>query len=103
MARNGGSFLTSGPVKLLFGLLVVIVLLAGASYFLLYSATHPPRARTELDPADLLLRTEDVTFHASDGVLLSGWLVKGVPRAPIIILCHDLGGSRSSLIGSAVA
>lgn len=103
MAKNGGSFLSSGPVKTLLGLLVVILLLGGGAYFLLYSVTHPPRERTQLDPADLLLRAEDVTFHASDGVLLSGWLVKGAPRAPVIVLCHDLGGSRSSLLNSAVS
>ena len=103
MAKNGGTFLSSGPVKFLLFLLVVSVLFAGGAYFLLYSATHPPRDRTRLDPADLLLRTEEVTFHASDGVLLSGWLVKGAPRAPVILLCHDLGGSRSTLLGSAVS
>src|SRR5207249_2149270 len=51
----------------------------------------------------LMLRTEDVTFRATDGVLLSGWLVKGSPRAPVILLCHDLGGSRSALLSSAVS
>src|SRR3989454_788979 len=103
MARNGGSFLSSGPVRLLLFLLVVIIVIVGGAYALLYGATHPPRDRTRLDPADLLLRTEEVTFHASDGVLLSGWLVKGAPRAPVILLCHDLGGSRSTLLGSAVS
>jgi len=103
MAKNGGTFLSSGPVKLLLFLLVVSVLFTGGAYFLLYSATHPPRDRTRLDPADLLLRTEEVTFHASDGVLLSGWLVKGVPRGPVIIMCHDLGGSRSALLSSGVS
>src|SRR5881628_2650219 len=93
----------SGPVKTLLGLLVVIVLLVGGAYALLYGVTHPPREKTQLDPADLLLRAEDVTFHASDGMLLSGWLVKGAPRAPVIVLCHDLGGSRSTLLGSAVS
>ena len=103
MAQNGGTFLSSGPVRFLLFFLVVIVLFAGGAYFLLYSVTHPPRDRTQLDPADLLLRTEEVTFHASDGVVLSGWLVKGAPRTPIILLCHDLGGSRSALLGSAVS
>src|SRR5436309_12038738 len=96
MAKNGA-------VKTLLGLLLVIALLVGGAYALLYGVTHPPREKTQLDPADLLLRAEDVTFRASDGVLLSGWLVKGAPRAPVIILCHDLGGSRSTLLGSAVS
>ena len=103
MAKNGGSFLSRRPLKILFGLVVVVVLLGGGAYALLYSVTHPSRDRTQLDPADLLLRTEDVTFHASDDVILSGWLVKGAPHAPVILLCHDLGGSRSSLLNSAVS
>lgn len=103
MAKNGGSFLSSAPVKFLLGLLFVVALLAGGAYALLYGATHPPRDRTRLDPSDLLLRAEDVTFRATDGVLLSGWMIKGAPRAPVIVLCHDLGGSRSSLLNSAVS
>jgi len=92
-----------GPVKFLFGLLVVAALLGGGAYFLLFNITHPPRDTTQLDPADLLLRAEDVTFHATDGVLLSGWLVKGAPKGPVILLCHDLGASRSALLSSAVS
>lgn len=93
----------SGPVRFLLVVLGLIVLCAGGAYFLLYSVTHPPRDRSQLDPADLLLRTEEVAFHATDDVVLSGWLVKGAPRAPVILLCHDLGGSRSTLLGSAVS
>jgi pimeloyl-ACP methyl ester carboxylesterase len=94
MAKSGG--------KVLIVLLVIIFLMGGGAYALLYTVTHPPRDKSRIDPADLLLRTDDVTFRASDGVLLSGWLVKGTPRAPAIIMCHDLGGSRSSFLGSAV-
>src|SRR5437867_13055101 len=103
MTKNGGSFLSSGPGRFLLFLLVAVVLICGGAYFLLYSVTHPARDRTRLDPADLMLRTEEVTFHASDGVVLSGWLVKGAPRVPVIVLCHDLGGSRSALLNSAVS
>jgi len=103
MAKNGASFLSSGPVRFLLLLLCAVVACAGGAGALLYAVTHPPRDQTRIDPADLLLRAEDVTFRSSDGVLLSGWLVKGAPRAPVIILCHDLGGSRSTLLGSAVS
>jgi len=103
MTKNGGSFLSSTPGRFLLFLLVVVALIGGGAYFLLYSAIHPPRDKAALDPADLMLRTEEITFHASDGVLLSGWLVKGAPRSPVIIMCHDLGGSRSTLLNSAVS
>jgi uncharacterized protein len=103
MAKSDGALRSSGPVRFLLSLLVVALLVVGGAYYLLYSAINPPRDGTRLDPADLMLRTEEITFHASDGVLLSGWLVKGAPRAPVIIMCHDLGGSRSALLSSAVS
>jgi uncharacterized protein len=103
MAKSDGAPRSSGFVRFLLSLLVVFLLAVGGAYYLLYSATHPPRDGTRLDPADLMLRTEEITFHSSDGVLLSGWLVKGAPRAPVIIMCHDLGGSRSALLSSAVS
>lgn len=103
MAKNGTSFLSSAPGQVLLLFILLVVLSAGGAWFLLYTVTHPERERIQLDPADLLLRTEDVTFHTSDGIVLSGWLVKGAPRAPVIILCHDLGGSRSTLLSSAVS
>jgi len=103
MTKNGASFLSSGPARFLLFLLCAVLVCAGGAGVLLYAVTHPPRDATRIDPADLLLRTEDVTFRATDGVLLSGWLVKGAPHAPVIILCHDLGGSRSTLLGSAVS
>lgn len=103
MAKNGASFLSSGPFRLLLFLVCALLVCAGGAGALLYVVTHPPRDETRIDPADLLLRAEDVTFRSTDGVLLSGWLVKGAPRSPVIILCHDLGGSRSTLLGSAVS
>ncbi len=103
MSKSGASFSSSGPFRFLLFVLCAALLCAGGAGFLLYSVTHPARDRERIDPADLLLRTEDVTFPASDGVRLSGWLVKGAPRTPVIILCHDLGGSRSTLLGSAVS
>ncbi|MBI1950351.1 MAG: alpha/beta fold hydrolase [Acidobacteria bacterium] len=103
MARNGASFLSSAPGQILVFLLVVGILWTGGALYLVYTVSHPVREKNQLEPADLLLRAEDVAFRTSDGVVLSGWLVKGAPRAPVIILCHDLGGSRSTLLSSAVS
>ena len=101
MAKDG--FLSRGPVKIVLGLFVVVLLFCGGAYALLWSVTHPARDKSGIDPADLMLRAEDVTIRATDGVLLSGWFIKGSPGAPAIILCHDLGGSRASLLPSAVS
>ncbi len=69
---------------------------------LLGAATQIPSRRDVQDPADLLLKAEEVTFEAADGVHLRGWLVPGKGSAPALILCHDLGGSRSDLLNGAV-
>jgi pimeloyl-ACP methyl ester carboxylesterase len=103
MAKSTGSFWSRGPGLLLLTILVLVGGAAAGSYALIYSVTHPPRDRSQLEPADLLLQTEDALFQGSDGTPLSGWFVKGAPARPAIILCHDLGGARSSLLNSAAS
>ena len=88
--------------RLILGLLLALVVTVGGAVYCLHSVTHPRRDTTVLDPADLLLQTEEVTFTASDGVLLSGWYVRGRFDLPVILLYHDLGGSRLSLLNHAV-
>lgn len=103
MAKGEASFWARGPGLLLIGLLVVVVGSAAGAVALLYAVTHPPRDRKVVDPDDLQIRTEEVTFEASDGVPLSGWFVAGRPGGAAILVCHDLGGSRSAMLNSAVA
>jgi pimeloyl-ACP methyl ester carboxylesterase len=103
MAKNGASFWARGPGLILLTLLVLVGgASVGAAGFIHY-LTHPPVDRNTLDPADLMLRTEEVAFQATDGVPLSGWFVSGRPGGPVILLCHDLGSARSSLLNSAAA
>lgn len=70
---------------------------------LIRTATQVPVRRDVQDPADLLLKAEEIALEASDGVRLAAWLVQGRPGARSVILCHDLGGSRSDLLNGAVA
>lgn len=69
---------------------------------LLRAATQVPAHAEPQDPADLLLRADEVAFDAADGVRIAAWLVHGKAGAPPIILCHDLGGSRNDLLTGAV-
>jgi pimeloyl-ACP methyl ester carboxylesterase len=103
MAKDGAARLRSPAGRLLLVVLIVLALPVGGGVFLLHAITHPRRDRAEMNPEDLLLRVEDVAFEAADGVMLSGWFVKGPPGGPAIILCHDLGGSRQGLLQSAVS
>lgn len=83
--------------------IAIVALAVGGIVALLGTATQVPSRKDSQDPADLLLKTEEVTFDAADGVHLSAWLVHGRAGAPAIILCHDLGGSRGDLLNGAVA
>lgn len=88
--------------RLVAGVLVVVLtlLVVPATWPAVY-ATHPPRpalgART---PADLGLEYRDVTFPASDGVVLSGWYVPTRTGAAVV-LSHGAGGTRTSVLDQA--
>jgi pimeloyl-ACP methyl ester carboxylesterase len=103
MARGGGSFWTRGPGILLLSVLILAGGVTSVSLALIYDVTHPPRATGQLDPADLILKVDEISFEAEDGVALEGWFVKGRTRWPVIIICHDLGSSRSDLLNTAVS
>jgi pimeloyl-ACP methyl ester carboxylesterase len=88
---------------------VVLVLLIGigaagaAVGTRVYRVTHPPRLTDDaLTVTSAVVPVEQVKFEASDGVLLDGWLLKGDPDRPFIVLCHGLGGSKSSVLDLGV-
>jgi pimeloyl-ACP methyl ester carboxylesterase len=83
-------------------LLAAVALAVGGLIALLGGATQVPSRRDPQDPADLLLKTEEISLEAADGVRVGAWIIPGRPGAPAVILCHDLGGSRSDLLNGAV-
>ncbi len=84
--------------------LLATVLTVGVTGVRVYLATHPSRQAAEaFDFDSLLMRVQQVQFPAVDGVKLAGWVFVGrSDRAPIL-LCHDLGSSKASLINLAIA
>jgi len=89
---------------------VLMILFLGVSVALGATAVRvhlhlsPPRAEeTLVDFEAMMMRVEEVRFGSSDGVTLAGWFMRGLPEFPAVILCHDLGASRSSLINLAIA
>src|SRR6185436_81480 len=88
-------------------ILIILILAVGlpsaGAYALIQAASQPATDRSKADPSELLLQTEDASFVSSDGVSLAGWFLRGRRGAPPILLCHDLGGSRSQLLNAAVA
>ncbi len=78
-------------------------LMLGATVVRVHHVTSP--ARHQGPPFDfeaLMLAVDEVEFQASDGLRLSGWLLQGDPDKPPIVLCHDLGSSKSALTHLAV-
>ena len=86
-------------------ILIPLILLIGTGIIVGYqirSVTHPPRVVEQLHPKDFLMRADDINFQSTDGVPLTGWLIHGDREAPAIILCHDLGESKSVFLDSVV-
>lgn len=101
-ARQGRAAEAGRAAHLVIALLAIAALLIAAIVALLGAATQVPSRGDRQDPADLLLKAEEVSFDAADGVHLSAWIVQGRPGAPAIVLGHDLGGSRDDLLNGAV-
>jgi pimeloyl-ACP methyl ester carboxylesterase len=79
--------------------LLVAVAAISAAGVQVYRVTHPPRhVDQDLDVTTMLVRLEEIGFRASDGTALAGWLLRGSPERPAIVLCHDLGESKAALV-----
>lgn len=98
----------SGAAKLRKALLLIggtglglLAVVTGALGFLLYHHAHPPRVSGSETPGAVFTRYEEAPFPSLDGVPLAGWWIPGIAGAPVTILCHNLGESRSSLLGLA--
>jgi len=79
--------------------LLVWVLVIGVTGVRVHLATHPERdAGTGIDFDSMHVRVDQVRFPSVDGVDLAGWTIEGDGVKPPVILCHDLGSSKSSLV-----
>jgi pimeloyl-ACP methyl ester carboxylesterase len=101
--RSGGAL--RGLRKIILGVLLVLgsvaLAVSGVLGVLLYRHAHPPRIPSQETPESLFTKYEDASFTSSDGVPLSGWWIPGQEGLPALILCHDRGASRASLLGLA--
>jgi pimeloyl-ACP methyl ester carboxylesterase len=96
--------LGSRAVTVVLGLgLALLVLLSFVTYQVWRVGSPPRQDRDVQDLQSLLVRVEDVEFEAVDELKLRGWLLRGAPDRPPVIFCHDLGGSKASLIHLAQA
>lgn len=61
-----------------------------------------PRRVGGVAVASVLLKSENVSFHADDGVRLDGNFLRGHLGAPAIVFCHDRGTERTSVLPVAL-
>lgn len=96
-------FWRSVPGAIALTLLIAVAVALAAVGVSVQRATHPPRTSGAAENLGAeLAKVKDVSFRASDGVDLKGWLLEGEPGRPAIVLAHDLGESKNALINLAI-
>ena len=95
-ANQRGVLIAAGALALL-ALVVWSLLPAVRAFTLVYnggSRGAPSRAQA----AQVGIPVQDISFAASDGVRLRGWLAVVSPHAPTIILVHGFKGTRVGML-----
>lgn len=93
------SFFKSWPGLLLCFLVGVVAAGLLTLGVLVHGITRPSRVHDGgIDFASLRMPVEEVTFEAPDGVRLAGWLLPGNGGGTAVVLCHDRGRSKGSLL-----
>lgn len=89
-------------------ILLVVLSIIGASVWLVYKSAEPPRSSYLVTPAQygqLSARgaqVTDETWSNADGTTARGWLLRGAPNAPAVILLHGYGTDRSYVLNLGV-
>jgi hypothetical protein len=102
--RLGKKFLKS----LLPILLIVFVAILLAVGSIVYKITRPPSRAYLVTPQSFsqfsgsALKVTDETWRNRDGTSARGWLLKGTPGGPAVVLQHKYGGDRSWLFNLGI-
>ena len=89
-------------------LLVAALALTGLAVWLLYGVTRPPRQAYLVTPERFRnlsargMQATDERWQNADGTEARGWLLRGTPGSPAVILFHAYGADRSWLFNLAV-
>jgi pimeloyl-ACP methyl ester carboxylesterase len=82
------------------GALVLVSLVAVATFAPAVMATHPPHASIRATPADRGLTAEPVVLETTSGVRLAAWYLPSRNGAAVV-LRHGAGSTRSSVLEEA--
>lgn len=95
--------------RLIFPIVLLLVLaVVGASVWLYYTVSVPPRAEYLVTPekyGQLSMRgarVTDETWANRDGTAARGWLLKGEETLPAVVFFHAYGADRSHVLDLAV-
>ena len=61
----------------------------------------PPKIITDLEPSDLGLEYEEITFKSTEGIKLSGWFIANNKTKATIIVMHGYPADKANLLGIA--
>ncbi|MGO8788018.1 MAG: alpha/beta hydrolase [Terriglobia bacterium] len=97
--RFSGEFVLRLLLGVLVLLAVIFVALAGVGAGLTYYVTRANNSQETVNPQSYLLNSYiSLNFTDRNGGEHEGWLLLGLRRAPVIILCHGYDSNRSDLL-----
>lgn len=82
-------------------LLFIVLFLLIFSFLIFFMSIHPMKIVTNLKPADLGLKYEEITFKSTDGIKLSGWFIPNDKTKKTIIVMHGYPADKANLLGIA--
>ena len=79
-------------------ILDAFLIMAGVFIVTVFRALFPTHLPNIYTPKDIGLNYEEVTFPASDGTKLSGWLIYHTNAKATIICCHGYPANKSDIL-----
>jgi fermentation-respiration switch protein FrsA (DUF1100 family) len=81
--------------RLLLYVAAVLIFAMPAGAALEHHFLYFPASQHAASPNTIGLPFENITFQASDGIQLNGWLIPGVDSAPVVLFCIGNAGNIS--------
>ena len=101
--------LTKSFLKLLLPVVVLLVVAtAAASVWLVHETSHPTHLGYLVTPEKYGMlssrgaQVTDESWPSRDGITQKGWLLRGMPNTPAVILLHKYGANRSHVLNLGV-
>ncbi len=93
-----------GVPRLVWLILIIVFLLVGTFFLILAAAllawvsVHPPRIVPRRSGSEIFAYCEEVSFTASDGLVLVGWYFKNPDPQGALVLAHGMCSNRAQMV-----